>query len=83
MGQNGGALYMNVLVIGCGKVGVRLAEVLSHYGHNVSIVDGNAENFTRLSDDFDGLTDVYKRQGIMIMVITPITLAGPEVILSS
>ena len=47
---------MNVLVIGCGKVGVRLAEVLSHYGHNVSIVDGNAENFTRLSDDFDGLT---------------------------
>ena len=28
---------MNVLVIGCGKVGVRLAEVLSHYGHNVSI----------------------------------------------
>ena len=47
---------MNVLVIGCGHLGSRLAEVLWHHGHHVSIVDMNEDSFRQLSDDFDGMT---------------------------
>lgn len=47
---------MNVLVIGCGKLGSRLANSLFHHGHNVSVVDIKPESFQQLDDDFDGLT---------------------------
>lgn len=47
---------MNVLVIGCGKLGSRLANSLFHHGHTVSVVDIKPESFQRLDDDFDGLT---------------------------
>lgn len=49
---------MNVLIVGCGKLGARLAEVFCHHGHNVSIVDRNKESFNLLSEDFDGMTIV-------------------------
>ncbi len=47
---------MNILVVGCGKVGSRLACSLSRAGHDVSIVDRNAEHFELLDDDFSGIT---------------------------
>jgi trk system potassium uptake protein TrkA len=47
---------MNVLVVGCGKVGTRLAEILDHFGHNVAVVDSDEDRFSQLSDDFDGIT---------------------------
>lgn len=49
---------MNILVIGCGKLGGRLADNLFRYGHIVSIVDRNPDAFKILDDDFDGLTVV-------------------------
>ena len=30
---------MNVLIVGCGKLGVRIAGILDHYGHTVSVLD--------------------------------------------
>ncbi len=63
---------MNVLVIGCGMVGSTLANTLDARGHDVSVIDKNAEKFDALSDDFSGFTttgvpidtDVLKRAGI-------------------
>lgn len=63
---------MNILVVGCGKVGSRLAGVLSRQGHDVSVIDRDAENFDFLSPDFNGFTthgvpidqDVLKKAGI-------------------
>lgn len=49
---------MNVLVIGCGKLGSRLANNLFHHGHNVAVVDIKPESFQNLDSDFDGLTVV-------------------------
>jgi len=46
---------MNVLVIGCGKGGSKLAEALDRRGHDVAVVDQNPDNFSNLSDDFDGV----------------------------
>lgn len=47
---------MNVLVIGCGNLGSRLAEILCHHGHEVSIIDTSEDSFRKLSEDFDGMT---------------------------
>lgn len=53
---------MNVLIVGCGKVGSRLAEMLCAEGHDVSIVDSDEESFDRLDADFSG----YKTVGVPI-----------------
>ena len=63
---------MNILVVGCGKVGSRLASVLSRQGHDISVVAKDEESFDLLSADFVGYTthgipidqDVLKRAGI-------------------
>lgn len=63
---------MNILIIGCGKVGSHLANLLSQLGHDVAIVDRNPESFDLLDNDFAGFTvqgipidqDVLKRAGI-------------------
>lgn len=63
---------MNIIIIGCGKVGSRLASELDHEGHDVSIVDKYEESFEMLSDTFNGFKtcgvpidqDVLRRAGI-------------------
>lgn len=47
---------MNILVVGCGKLGLSLAEKLFHHGHDVSIISSDEKSFSKLSKDFDGLT---------------------------
>lgn len=45
---------MNVVVMGCGRVGARVASILDNNGHQVSVVDTNARAFGRLAAEFDG-----------------------------
>ncbi len=47
---------MYIVIAGCGRLGAYLATRLSKEGNDVAIVDRNADNFARLSDDFDGAT---------------------------
>ena len=47
---------MNVLIIGCEKLGAGLANTLSQKGHDVVVICGDAEEFTRLDDGFSGFT---------------------------
>ena len=46
---------MNIIVIGCGKVGVTLADMLVREGHNVVMVDKNAEKLSKISEDIDAI----------------------------
>ncbi|MEG1687269.1 MAG: TrkA family potassium uptake protein [Angelakisella sp.] len=63
---------MNILIIGCGKVGAGLANSLYKAGHDVAVVDNHAENFSRLEDAFTGFAvtgvpidlDVLQQAGI-------------------
>ncbi len=41
---------MNILIIGCGRVGRRLVGVLERLGHDVSVVDADAANLTLLRE---------------------------------
>ena len=63
---------MNVLVIGSGRLGRYLADMLDREGHDVAIIDENADNFRQLDKDFSGITvegvpmdmEVLKEAGI-------------------
>jgi trk system potassium uptake protein TrkA len=45
---------VNVIVVGCGRVGAELAPFLVRAGHRVSVIDKNDAAFRRLGDDFAG-----------------------------
>lgn len=63
---------MNVVIMGCGRVGSRLAARLDRAGHTVSVIDTNSAQFKRLPDSFRGTTvigtgideDVLRAAGI-------------------
>lgn len=63
---------MQIIVIGCGKVGSRFAQLMSQEGHDIVIVDNIRENFDLLDQNFRGLRvigvpideDVLKQAGI-------------------
>ena len=45
---------MNVVILGCGRIGSTLARSMAKDGHNVSIIDRKSEAFRRLGPDFTG-----------------------------
>ena len=47
---------MHIIIIGCGRVGARLASLLSSSGHSVVVIDKNPEAFERLEPSFKGKT---------------------------
>ena len=63
---------MNVIVVGCGRVGSQLATLLSIDGHNVTVIDKEGDAFRRLGTAFNGVTlrglgfdeDVLEEAGI-------------------
>ena len=63
---------MKFVILGCGRVGSRMAASLDEMGHTVSIIDRSRDAFNRLPANFGGLTvigvgideDVLKRAGI-------------------
>ncbi len=63
---------MQVVIIGCGKVGAKFAQVLSEEGNEIVIVSNDPKSFKNLPPDFDGVTltgvpidqDVLKMAGI-------------------
>lgn len=63
---------MKVVIMGCGRVGARIATILDHNGHDVTVVDTDSRAFRRLSNDFKGDTvigtgideDVLRMAGI-------------------
>jgi len=45
---------MKILIMGCGRVGARLALDLSKEGYEVTVIDNNVDSFTRLGSNFSG-----------------------------
>jgi trk system potassium uptake protein TrkA len=46
---------MFVIIVGCGRVGSELAQLLSSEGHNVVIIDKKKSSFDRLGNTFNGV----------------------------
>ncbi len=52
--RNGGeARYMEILLVGCGKVGTALVAQLSQEGHSITVIDSNADKVERIKEEFD------------------------------
>lgn len=51
-------MYHYVVIIGCGRLGSLLATELSSHGHEVVIIDRDADAFERLSVEFSGFSVV-------------------------
>lgn len=49
---------MNILVVGGGLLGRKLAEMLDEAGNDVAVIDASEDNLSLLSPDFDGVTSV-------------------------
>lgn len=47
---------MKVMIVGCGRVGWRLASDFTDRGHQVSVIDIKPSAFRRLPEDFPGKT---------------------------
>ncbi|MBN1160464.1 MAG: TrkA family potassium uptake protein [Dehalococcoidales bacterium] len=45
---------MKVLIMGCGRVGARLASLLDEDGHQVTVLDNDTYSFRRLPPSFSG-----------------------------
>lgn len=63
---------MRVIILGCGRLGALLGELLDADGHEVTIIDPKPEAFSRLASTFRGSVvvgvgideDVLRRAGI-------------------
>lgn len=63
---------MNIVILGCGRVGSTLARLMYKDGHNVTIIDQQSEAFRRLGTKYKGHRivgngideDVMRRAGI-------------------
>ena len=63
---------MNIVIMGCGRVGAQLATMLEAEGHKISIIDVEPFSFKKLPVDFKGVAmvgngldyDSLKRAGI-------------------
>ena len=44
---------MNIIIVGCGKVGNALASQLNKEGHNVTVVDQNADKVKNIATKLD------------------------------
>lgn len=45
---------MRILIMGCGRVGAQLANMLDTEGHEVTVMDTNSRSFGRLNPTFKG-----------------------------
>ncbi|MCH8814534.1 MAG: TrkA family potassium uptake protein [Chloroflexi bacterium] len=72
---------MKVLIMGCGRVGSRLATMLDKEGHEVIILDTNAHAFRRLPSDFGGKKHVGN--GIDVDVLERVGARGADAFVAS
>jgi trk system potassium uptake protein len=64
--------HVKIVILGCGRVGATLANIMDKAGHKVSVIDYSSDSFQRLHPDFSGETivgngvdeDVLIRAGI-------------------
>lgn len=63
---------MRIVVLGCGRLGAKVAQMLDSEGDDVTVIDADSDSFTRLGPRFRGRTitgigideDVLKKAGI-------------------
>lgn len=71
---------MNIIIVGCGRVGARLASRLAAQGHNVAILDESREAFLRLGTDFSGIS--IQGSGLEVEILERAGTRNAEVVIA-
>lgn len=71
---------MEIILVGCGKVGAALARQLSEEGHSVTLVDTNADKLNKLVEAYDVMGIVGN--GSSISVLTEAGLETADVLIA-
>lgn len=71
---------MNIIIVGCGRVGGRLASRLSAQNHHVVVVDEVREAFARLGTNFSG--QVLQGSGMEADVLRRAATEGADVVIA-
>ena len=58
---------MEIILVGCGKVGMALARQLSEEGHSVTVVDTKRERIERVTEEFDVMGIVGNGSSINVL----------------
>jgi len=58
---------MRIVIAGCGRVGSDLADTLSEEGHDVSVVDADAESFEMLGGTFNGTVHLGRAYDVRVL----------------
>ena len=69
---------MYIVIIGCGKLGSRLAEEFSSQRHNVVVIDKNPRALSVLSDRFNGIA--LQGEGISLDVLDKANLSQADAV---
>lgn len=72
---------MKIIILGAGKLGVRLVEALVDGDYDVTLVDNNEEKLNRLAQQFDILT--YAGDAKTIETLTEVGVADSDFLLST
>lgn len=46
-------MSMNIIIVGCGKIGATLADQLSRESYNITVIDANRRKLQKVTDNFD------------------------------
>ncbi len=71
---------MNVIIVGCGKVGTTLADQLVKEKHNVTMVDASADALARFPDEIDAIR--LEGNGASIKVLEEAGLENCDVLIA-
>jgi trk system potassium uptake protein TrkA len=74
---------VHVVIMGCGRVGASLAAALGRLGHDVAVVDKNAQAFRRLGAEFHGQQVVGTGFDRQVLIEAGIERAGAFAAVSS
>ena len=73
---------MNIIVVGCSRLGTRLAKICSQAGHEVNVIDPNLNSaHIRLGNDFRG--HIYKGVGIDLSVLEKAGIKSADVLVAA
>ena len=72
---------MQIMIVGCGKVGYTLADQLSgEEDHNIIVVDRNPDRISRVTNDFDVMG--YVGDGASYSVLKEADIDNTDLLLS-
>ena len=67
---------MYVIIVGCGRVGAQLAQLLNEEGHSVAVIDKDPKSFLKLGEGFPGETVVGNGFDLDLLRSASIETAG-------